>query len=92
MKQQLAIEVGQRALIWLADRPDLLGAFLSSSGASVADLRGGSQSAEFLGFVLDHILQSDSLILDFAAEAGLAPEVPAQARASLPGGHAPEWT
>jgi hypothetical protein len=92
MNQQQAIGVGQQALIWLAGRPELLEAFLSSSGAAVEDLRDGSTNAGFLGFVLDHILQSDSLILDFTGEAGIAPEDPARARASLPGGHAPNWT
>ena len=47
---------------------------------------------EFLGFVLDYLLQSDALVLAFAQDASLPPERVARARAALPGGYAPDWT
>lgn len=92
MKREQAIEIGQQALVWLAGEPEALGAFLAASGAGPADVRARASEPEFLGFVLDHLLQSDALVLGFARDAGLAPETPARARAALPGGYAPDWT
>lgn len=92
MKQEQAIALGQRALIWLALEPDALGAFLAASGAGPADLRARAQDPEFLGFLLEHLLQSDALVLAFARDAGVAPDQPARARAALPGGDLPNWT
>lgn len=91
MQTPRALEIGQDALIWLAARPESLEAFLAASGMAPAGLRAGAADPEFLGFVLDWILGSDSAVLDFAAAAGLAPEEPARARAAL-GGEAPNWT
>ena len=92
MKQEQAIELGQRALIWLAGEPDALGAFLAASGAGPADLRARAADPEFLGFLLDFLLQSDALVLAFARDAGAPPDLPARARAALPGGDLPNWT
>ena len=57
-----------------------------------AELRARAADPEFLGFVLDFLLQSDAFVLDFAAEAGVSPETPARARAALPGGAVPDWS
>lgn len=92
MKQELAVDLAQAALVWLADRPEALGAFLATSGAGPDDLRAGAADPEFLGFVLDHLLQSDALVVDFAADAGVPPDRIMRARAALPGGYAPDWT
>lgn len=92
MKQEQAIELGQRALVWLAGQPDALGAFLAASGAEPADVRARAGDPEFLGFVLEHLLQSDALVVAFAQDAGVATGLPARARAALPGGYVPDWT
>lgn len=92
MKQEQAVALAQRALIWLADEPEALGAFLVVSGASPGDLRARAQDPEFLGFLLEHLLQSDALVLAFARDAGVPPDLPARARAALPGGDVPNWT
>ncbi len=92
MKQEQAIEIGQRALIWLAGEPDALGAFLAASGADPAEMRARAGEPEFLGFLLEYLLQSDALVLAFAGDADLPPDLPARARAALPGGYAPDWT
>lgn len=92
MKPAAAAEVGRQALIWLAGRPEAMGAFLDASGADPAELRARAADPEFLGFVLDFLLQSDAFVLDFAAEAGIPPETPARARAALPGGAVPDWS
>jgi hypothetical protein len=92
MDRERAVDLGQAALIWMAGRPDVLGAFLAASGAGPAELRARAADPEFLGFVLDHVLGSDALTADFAAHAGVAPDRPARARAALPGGNSPDWT
>ena len=81
-----------QALAHLAAHEDLLGAFLASSGADLAGLRAGAADPAFLGAVLDFLLQEDDRVLALAAALGVAPTLPAQARAALPGGQAWHWT
>jgi hypothetical protein len=92
MTERQAIELAREALVWMAARPEAIGALLAASGAGPGDLRARAADPEFLGFVLDHLLTSDAWVLEFAAEAGVAPDRPARARAALPGGYAPDWT
>lgn len=92
MNAEAAASMAQDALIWLAGQPDLLGQFLSATGAEPADMRRLADDPEFLGFVLDFLLGSDDLVRSFAAEAGIAPDAPMRARAALPGGAVPDWT
>jgi hypothetical protein len=91
MKQEQAAAVGRDALIWIAAEPDLLGAFLAGSGLAPHEIRTRVEDAEFLGFVLDFVLGSDASVLAFAADAGIAPEDVARARAAIGGGN-PHWT
>jgi hypothetical protein len=87
-----ATEIARDALLWLTGRPNDLARFLALSGAGPGDLRRRAGDPEFLGFLLDFLLESDALVLAFVAEAGLAADAPARARAALPGGGVPEWT
>jgi hypothetical protein len=91
MKHEHAIAIGQEALIWIAGQPEALSALLAASGLDWAELRARASDAEFLGFVLDHLLAADETVIAFAGDAGLAPEDPARARAAL-GGALPNWT
>jgi hypothetical protein len=91
MTEGQAIAIGQDALIWLAGNDEALGAFLGASGLAPEDLAGRTADPEFLGFVLEFLLGTDAMVLDFAAEAGLAPQDPARAQAVL-GGTLPNWT
>lgn len=91
MKQEQAIAVGQKALIWMAEEPDLLAGFLAASGLAPDDIRARAADPEFLGFVLDFVLAADAHVLAFAAAAALPPEATARARAALGGGE-PHWT
>ena len=91
MTQGQAIAIGQEALIWLAGNDEALGAFLDASGLAPDDLQGRTSDPEFLGFVLDFLLGADAMVLDFSADAGLAPQDPARAQALL-GGALPNWT
>jgi hypothetical protein len=92
MKREQAEALATEVLIWLAGRPEDLAAFLATTGAGPGEVRARARDPEFLGFVLDHLLGSDALVLAFAADSGRAPTDPARARALLPGGYAPDWT
>ena len=92
MKRAEAVEIGERALIWLAGEPEALGGFLGASGLDPAELRARVREPEFLGFVLDFLLSDEALLLAFCAAAAIAPTRPAVARAALPGGDLPHWT
>jgi len=87
-----AERVAALLLGWLAEEPGRLGGFLSAAGAAPGDLRAAAADPAFLGFVLDHVLADESLLMEACEGAGLAPETPARARAALPGGDAPHWT
>lgn len=91
MKQERAIAIGQKALIWIADDPSLLNAFMTETGLAPADVRTRASEPAFLGFVLAFVLGSDASVLAFADAADLLPEEPARARAAL-GGSEPNWT
>ncbi len=92
MKEEQAIELAHQALVWLAGRPEALEGFFAASGVGPADVRRRSAEPEFLGFVLDHLLGSDALLVAFARDVGVPPDRPARARAALPGGYVPDWT
>lgn len=91
MKQDRAEGIGRDALIFLAGRPELMEACLWQSGLEASELLARAQEPEFLGFVLDFLLQSDEWVQAFATDAGLRPEDVAGARAALDGG-TPNWT
>lgn len=92
MTQDEARAIAQTALVWLSEDPERLAGFLAASGAGPGDVRAGAGDPAFLGGLLDHLLGSDATVLAFARDAGLSPEVPARARAALPGGDQPDWT
>ena len=87
-----AIEIGQRALIWLSGEPEALGAFLGASGLAPSEIRARAADPEFLGVVLDFLLGDEAMLLAFCRDTGTAPPDPARARALLPGGDLPNWT
>lgn len=87
-----ALLVGQDALIWLSGRPEAMAGFLASSGLAPDDLRDRVGDPEFIGFVIEFVMSSDEMVLDFAAESGLDPTAPGRARAALPGGGLHNWT
>lgn len=79
-------------LIWLADQPETLGAFLGESGLAPDELRRRATDPEFLGFLLDFVLADEARLLEAAAATDIPPERLARLRAALPGGDAPFWT
>jgi len=92
MTSEAAEDLARTALIWLLGEPERVGAFLAASGAAPGELRVRAGDPEFLGFVLDFVLASEPLLMEFCAESGVRPVAPAQARAALPGGAVPDWT
>ena len=92
MRQEQAETVGIQALTWLAGEPDLLEVYLGATGANVNDLKQMAQNTEFLGSILDFVLQADEHVTKFCDMAGLSYEVPMQARQLLPGGDVVNWT
>ena len=74
-----------RGLSFLAADPARLEPFLAATGLGPATLRSAAQEPGFLVGVLDHLSSSDSLLLEFAENLRLNPEIIAQARQRLGG-------
>ncbi len=77
--ETLAIEV----LTWLAGEAEALSRFMSLSGLEAANLRAAAAEPGFLAGVLDFLASDESLLLDFAANAGRDPAGIAKARRAL---------
>ncbi|SFI36849.1 DUF3572 domain-containing protein [Albimonas pacifica] len=92
MTPEAAERVAMAALGFLASRPEELTVFMAAAGLSPEDLRARAAEPEFLGFVLDFLLQDETLLIDFCQENGLPFDRPMRARATLPGGEVPNWT
>lgn len=84
--------LGLKALAWLAGNEELCPVFLGATGASVDDLRAGAANPEYLGSILDFLLQDDSWIVAFCDAEGLEYTEPYVARQNLPGGEQVNWT
>ncbi len=74
-----------RALAFLASEPERLEPFLAATGLGPATLRSAAQEPGFLLGVIDHLCASDSLLLEFAGNLSLKPDMIAQAREILAG-------
>jgi hypothetical protein len=81
--------VAINALRFLAGRHEDLGHFLAVSGVNPADLRRLAGDPAFLGGILDFLLGNESLLLAFAADAGLPAEAVVRARRQLDLGRPP---
>ncbi|MCV2893003.1 DUF3572 domain-containing protein [Lentibacter sp. XHP0401] len=90
--QEMAEDIGIKALIWLAGNEDLLPVFLGASGASVNDIKAQAGEPAFLASVLDFLLMDDAWVMGFCEAEGLKYEQPMRARAALPGGEQVNWT
>lgn len=86
---QSAETVAIQALGWIASDEERLGRFMGLAGLSVDELRARAGEPEFLGGVLDFVLENESLLVEFAESAGLKPEAVLRLRRQLPG--APVW-
>jgi Protein of unknown function (DUF3572) len=75
-----------QGLTFLAGDAARLTRFLTLTGIDPGELRGWAGNPGIQAAVLDHLLADESLLLVFAAEAGVAPEEVAPAQAVLAGG------
>ena len=74
-----------QGLTFLAGDPQRLERFLSLTGMGPDEIRAAAVTPEFQAAVLEHLLSDESLLLVFAAESGVAPELIAPAHALLAG-------
>ena len=63
-----------RALGFMAEDEDRIGAFMAETGLSPDDLRDQAASATILTAVLDYLTRDESLLLMFATNADIPPE------------------
>lgn len=84
-KLEAASEIAMKFMVFLANDADQLGRFMALSGLSPDDLRQNLSSPDFQAGLLDFALSEESLLLAFAANAGLDPSAVMRARAGLPG-------
>ena len=77
--------IALQALAWLISDEDMAGRFLTLTGCDGDSLLQRAGQPETLGSVLDFLLEDEKALLDFAQEAGVAPEVIGRARRLLPG-------
>lgn len=92
MRTEQAETVALQALGWLAGQEALFPVFLGATGATAEQVAAAAGEPDFLGAVLDFLLQDDAWVMGFCDAAGLPYGLPMQARAALPGGALPHWT
>lgn len=92
ISQELAEDIGIKALIWLAGNEELLPVFLGASGALANDIKAQAGEPAFLASVLDFLLMDDAWIMGFCDGEGLKYDLPMRARAALSGGEQVNWT
>ena len=80
------------ALGWLAQRDDLLGHFIGSTGSSLESIKENVQEAGYLVSVLDFLMMEDRWLLECCDSTGLDPNDMRLARLALPGGAEFHWT
>jgi Protein of unknown function (DUF3572) len=83
--QEEAETIAIAALGFLASDPDRLGRFLAMTGLGPENLRAAASDPGFLGQVLAHVAEDESLLLAFAANSGERPERVGAAHITLGG-------
>jgi Protein of unknown function (DUF3572) len=74
-----------RALSFMAEDEDRIGAFMGETGMSPDDLRDHATSPAVVTAVLDYLTRDEALLLTFAAQADLRPELITPALMALNG-------
>ena len=88
--REAAEALALQAVAMIAADEDLLPRFLALTGCGLDELRARLAESEFLGAVLDFVLESDETAEKLAELAGILPETLLLARSKLPGGSV-EW-
>jgi hypothetical protein len=73
MKLELALQMSERALTFLSERPDDLQRFLTASGLDAAELLSRHDDKAILSAVLGFVVGDESLAKDFSESEGLKP-------------------
>jgi hypothetical protein len=85
VSREQAQDIAIGALGFLAADPERLGRFLAITGLGPENLRAAASEPGFLGQVLGHLAEDESLLLAFAANAGESPDRVAAAHRLLGG-------
>jgi len=72
-----------QALGFIAEEPERLNRFLGTTGIPLAHIRAAAGEPDFLAGVLEHMLGDESLLIAFAASAGIDPAEIVHARDTL---------
>ena len=72
-----------QGLTFLASDAQRLSRFLSLTGIDPGELKGWAENPGIQAAVLEHFMSDESLLLVFAAEAGVSPDAVAPAQALL---------
>lgn len=92
MQPEAAQVLAIQALGWIAADDEVFPLFLGATGASIGELRARAADAEFLGAVLDFLMQDDRWVIAFCDACSHPYTAPQAARAALPGGAELHWT
>jgi Protein of unknown function (DUF3572) len=84
--REAAEALAVQALNFLATEPERLGRFLALSGLGPESIRAAAAESGFLAGVLAHLGEDETLLVAFAAEAGVKPAEVDRARRLLAGG------
>ena len=85
VSQDFGRSLAASALAFIAVDPERLNQFLDLSGLGPHNLRDAAKDPGFHGSVLEYVLGDEELLLRFAAEADLEPEIVTQAHQALCG-------
>lgn len=92
MTPEKAQVLALQALAWIAATDEVFSLFLAATGTGLADVRARAAEPEFLGAVLDFLLQDDAWVVAFCDGHGHPYGAPQAARLALPGGAETHWT
>jgi hypothetical protein len=82
-RREAAEMLAIQALGFIAGDSERLADFLNMTGIAAADIRLAAGEPSFLAGVLEHMLADESLLLAFAADAGIDPAEVARAKSVL---------
>jgi hypothetical protein len=84
--REAAESLAIQALNFLATEPARLSRFLGVTGLDPASIRAAAGEPDFLAGVLSHLGEDETLLTQFAADAGVTPAEVDRARRLLAGG------
>jgi len=85
MTNDRAGTIAAEALRFLATDEERISRFLALTGVDPASLRERLHDDAFLAGILAHVLENEALLVEFADQAGLRPDDPANAYVTLSG-------